>query len=206
MKKTLVTPLGKAVFPKINAPDFRFDELGIYSCKLHVPQEDFEEFSKKVEELADTAYQAELAKQGKQKLKKMQSLPIRITEEGDYEIYSKQPAKKNTSKGVLEFSVAMYDSEGNKLPSDTNIGSGSKLRLSVEFAPWYVPSIGFGYTLRLRAAQVIELVEYSGAGGGNAESMGFGKVEGGFVGESLEFSNNDATGEEKNSSSASVPF
>jgi hypothetical protein len=202
--KKLVTPLGKAVFPKINAPDFRFDELGIYSCKLHVSKEDFEEFSKQVKELTETAYKAELAKQGKQRLKKMQTLPIRITEEGDYEIYSKQPAKKNTSKGVLEFNVGMYDSEGNKLPSDTNIGSGSKLRLSVEFAPWYVPSIGFGYTLRLRAAQVIELVEYSGAGGGNAESMGFGKVDGGFVGESLEFSKNE-TSEEKNSSS-SVPF
>lgn len=203
MKKILVTPLGKAVFPKINAPDFRFDELGIYSCKLHVEKDDFEKFSAQVEELAEAAYQAELTKQGKQKLKRMQSLPVRITEEGDYEIYSKQPAKKNTSKGVLEFNVAMYDSEGNKLPSDTNIGSGSKLRLSVEFAPWYVASIGFGYTLRLRAAQVVELVEYSGAGGGNAESMGFGKVEGGFVGESLEF---DETSEKENSSSASVPF
>ncbi len=203
MKKILVTPLGKAVFPKINAPDFRFDELGIYSCKLHVEKDDFEKFSAQVEELAEAAYQAELTKQGKQKLKRMQSLPVRITEEGDFEIYSKQPAKKNTSKGVLEFNVAMYDSEGNKLPSDTNIGSGSKLRLSVEFAPWYVASIGFGYTLRLRAAQVVELVEYSGAGGGNAESMGFGKVEGGFVGESLEF---DETSEKENSSSASVPF
>ena len=203
MKKVIVTPLGKAVFPKINQPDFKFDEMGVYSCKLHVDEEDFNKFSAQVEELAETAYQAELNKQGKTKLKKMQSLPVRITEEGDFEIYSKQPAKKNTSKGVLEFNVAMYDSEGNKLPSDTNIGSGSKLRLSVEFAPWYVPSIGFGYTLRLRAAQVVELVEYSGAGGGNAESMGFGKVEGGFVGESLEF--NNETGEEKNSSS-SVPF
>tara|TARA_R100000654_G_scaffold20516_2_gene41391 strand:+ start:10562 stop:11173 length:612 start_codon:yes stop_codon:yes gene_type:complete len=203
MKKVIVTPLGKAVFPKINQPDFKFDEMGVYSCKLHVSEEDFNKFSSQVEELAESAYQAELTKQGKNKLKKMQTLPIRITEEGDFEIYSKQPAKKNTSKGVLEFNVAMYDSEGNKLPSDTNIGSGSKLRLSVEFAPWYVPSIGFGYTLRLRAAQVIELVEYSGAGGGNAESMGFGKVEGGFVGESLEF--NNETGEEK-SSSSSVPF
>tara|TARA_B100000963_G_scaffold350199_1_gene360166 strand:+ start:4789 stop:5400 length:612 start_codon:yes stop_codon:yes gene_type:complete len=203
MKKVIVTPLGKAVFPKINQPDFKFDEMGVYSCKLHVSEEDFNKFSSQVEELAESAYQAELTKQGKNKLKKMQTLPIRITEEGDFEIYSKQPAKKNTSKGVLEFNVAMYDSEGNKLPSDTNIGSGSKLRLSVEFAPWYVPSIGFGYTLRLRAAQVVELVEYSGAGGGNAESMGFGKVEGGFVGESLEF--NNETGEEK-SSSSSVPF
>jgi hypothetical protein len=203
MKKVLVTPLGKAVFPKINAPDYKFDEMGVYSCKLHVSEEDFNKFSAQVEELAETAYQAELAKQGKQKLKRMQSLPIRITDEGDFEIYTKQPAKKNTSKGVLEFNVAMYDSEGNKLPSDTNIGSGSKLRLSVEFAPWYVASIGFGYTLRLRAAQVVELVEYSGTGGGNAESMGFGKVEGGFVGESLEF---DEKSEEKNSSSASVPF
>jgi len=205
MKKVIVTPLGKAVFPKINQPDFKFDEMGVYSCKLHVSEEDFNKFSSQVEELAESAYQAELTKQGKTKLKKMQTLPIRITEEGDFEIYSKQPAKKNTSKGVLEFNVAMYDSEGNKLPSDTNIGSGSKLRLSVEFAPWYVPSIGFGYTLRLRAAQVVELMEYSGAGGGNAESMGFGKVEGGFVGESLEFNNSNETGEEKNSS-ASVPF
>lgn len=85
--------------------------MGIYSCKLHVEKDDFEKFSAQVEELAEAAYQAELTKQGKQKLKRMQSLPVRITEEGDFEIYSKQPAKKNTSKGVLEFNVAMYDSE-----------------------------------------------------------------------------------------------
>ena len=199
MKKILVTPLGKAVYPKINAPDFKFDEMGVYSCKLHLSEEDFNKFSSQVEELEEQAYQAELTKQGKQKLKRMQSLPVRVTDEGDYEIYAKQAAKKNTSKGVLEFSVAMYDSEGNKLPSDTNIGSGSKLRLSVEFAPWYVASIGFGYTLRLKAAQVVELVEYSGTGGSNAESMGFDKIDGGFVGESLEF-------KEKANNSSSVPF
>ena len=205
MKKVIVTPVGKAVYPKINQPDFKFDEMGVFSCKLHVSEEDFNKFSSQVDDMYESAYQAELAKQGKQRLKKMQNTPVRITEDNDFEIYSKQPAKKNTSKGILEFNVAMYDSEGNKLPSDTNIGSGSKLRLSVEFAPWYVPSIGFGYTLRLRAAQVIELVEYSGAGGGNAESMGFGKVEGGFVGESLEFSENEKS-EENSSSSSSVPF
>ena len=205
MKKVIVTPVGKAVYPKINQPDFKFDEMGVYSCKLHVSEEDFNKFSSQVNDMYESAYQAELAKQGKQRLKKMQNTPVRITEDNDFEIYSKQPAKKNRSKGMLEFNVAMYDSEGNKLPSDTNIGSGSKLRLSVEFAPWYVPSIGFGYTLRLRAAQVIELVEYSGAGGGNAESMGFGKVEGGFVGESLEFSENEKS-EENSSSSSSVPF
>ena len=205
MKKILVTPLGKAVYPKINAPDFKFDELGVYSCKLHLEEEDFKKFSSQVEELEEQAYQAELSKQGKQKLKRMQSSPVRLTDEGDYEIYAKQAAKKNTSKGVLEFSVAMYDSEGNKLPSDTNIGSGSQLRLSVEFAPWYVASIGFGYTLRLKAAQVVELVEYSGTGGSNAESMGFDKIDGGFVGESLEFKDTNETSEKTNNSS-SVPF
>ena len=69
MKKILVTPLGKAVFPKINAPDFRFDELGIYSCKLHVEKDDFEKFSAQVEELAEAAYQAELTKLKEVKLR-----------------------------------------------------------------------------------------------------------------------------------------
>ena len=48
-------------------------------------------------------------------------------------------------------------------------------------------AIGFGYTLRLRAAQIIELYEYTASDNASADSMGFGKVDGGFVSESFEF-------------------
>ena len=201
----LVTSAGTAYYPQISQPSYKFDENGIYSCKLHVSKKDFEEFSKKVDKLVEKAYQAELAKQGKQKLKRMESVPVRITDDGKYEIYAKQPAKKNTAKGELNFSVAVYDSEGTKMGAETNIGSGSKLRLSVEFAPWYVAAIGFGYTLRLRAAQVIELCEYNPAGDGSADSMGFGKVEGGFVGEAYDLSEDDEESK-KDSKAQEVPF
>ena len=44
------------------------------------------------------------------------------------------------------------------------------------FNPWFVSSQGFGYTLRLREAQVLELVEYSsgsGASSFSAEAEGY---------------------------------
>ena len=81
--------------------------------------------------------------------------------------------------------------------------------MSVELATWYVPALGFGYSLRLRAVQVIELVEYSGGGGAdNAESFGFGEVKGGFVGETEEDNEEESeeSEEENQASSSAVPF
>jgi hypothetical protein len=49
--------------------------------------------------------------------------------------------------------------------------------MAVEVNTWFVPSQGFGYTLRLRAVQVIDLVEFGGGGG-----FGFGAEEDGYVG------------------------
>jgi hypothetical protein len=36
--------------------------------------------------------------------------------------------------------------------------------MSVTPYTWYVPSQGFGYTLRLKAVQIIELLEYQSTG------------------------------------------
>ena len=198
----LTTPIGTAIYPKFQ-PDYKFDDNGVYSCKLHVSEEDFNKFSADVNEHVERAYKAECQKQGKQKLNRSSSTPLQITEEGEFEIRTKQPAKKNTSKGLLEFSIGIYDSQGKKLPADTNVGSGSKVRLSVELATWYVGSLGFGYTLRLKAGQIIELKEYSGSE--NASSLGFGAVDGGFISEDIEIK--DEESEESNQASENaVPF
>jgi hypothetical protein len=179
MSKLITTPLGTAVYPHIDNPDTKFDDDGVYTCKLHLSEGDFNTFKMKYDELYEKAYKAECASKG-DTLRKSPSLPVRITADGDYEVFGKQAAKRNTSKGLLEFSVAVYDSAGNKLPTTPRIGSGSKLRLSLEPSFWYVASSGFGCTLRLRAVQVIDLVEYGG--GGTSESFGFDGVDGGFVG------------------------
>lgn len=178
MSKVITTPKGKAVWPKLVEPDTKFDQDGMYSCKLHVSEQDFRAFEAHVKPIIETAYKAECDRLGKPKLRMAASTPIRITEEGDYEIYAKQKAKVHTkSRGTLEFVVAAVDSQGKKIPMP-NVGSGSQLRMAVEVNPWFVPSQGFGYSLRLRAIQIIDLIEF---GGGDSD-FGFSVEESGYVG------------------------
>jgi hypothetical protein len=178
MSKVYTSPKGTAVYPRIDTPDTKFDEDGLFSCKLHVSEGDFKAFEAQVNKEVEAAYRAECSKQGKDKVRKAPSKPFRITDDGDYEIFAKQKAKVHTkTKGTLDFSVACYDSQGKKIETP-KIGSGSELKMACEVNTWFVPSQGFGYTLRLRAVQVIDLVEYGGGSG----NFGFGAEEDGFVG------------------------
>ena len=179
MSKVITTPKGKAVWPRVDTPDTKFDDDGVYSCKLHVSEGDFKAFEATVKPLIDAAYAAECSRQGKDKIRMAASSPLRINDDGDYEIYAKQKAKVHTkSKGTLEFSITAVDSQGKKITMP-KIGSGSTLKMAVEVNTWFVPSQGFGYTLRLRAVQVLDLIEYGGGGG----SFGFGAEEDGYVGD-----------------------
>ena len=178
MSKVITTPKGKAVWPRIDTPDTKFDEDGVYSCKLHVSEGDFKAFEAIVKPKLDAAYKEECSRQCKDKIRMAASSPLRINDEGDHEIYAKQKAKVHTkSKGTLEFTIAAVDSQGKKIDMP-KIGSGSTLKMAVEVNTWFVPSQGFGYTLRLRAVQVLDLIEY----GGGDSSFGFGAEADGYVG------------------------
>ena len=64
----LTTPIGKAFYPKLQ-PDYKWDENGQYSCKIHIEDEGvFNEFAANVDKLVEKAYKEELVKQGKKKL------------------------------------------------------------------------------------------------------------------------------------------
>jgi hypothetical protein len=93
---------------------------------------------------------------------------------------------------LLEFRVAVFDAKGNKIEDVPAIGSGSKLKMGVEVFPYYTDLNGFGYSLRLKAVQVLELVEYNN---GSAASFGFSEETGFSGGESLTeaFETDDAT-------------
>jgi hypothetical protein len=200
MSKIVTTPKGKAVWPRIDTADTKFDEDGVYSCKLHVTEADFKAFEALIQPKLDAAYKEECSRQGKEKIRMAASSPLRINDEGDYEIYAKQKARVHTkSKGTLEFSIAAVDSQGKKIAMP-KIGSGSTLKMAVEVNTWFVPSQGFGYTLRLRAVQVLELIEY----GGGDSSFGFGAEEDGYVGsgESL----NDAFEVADEAETTNAPF
>ena len=72
--------------------------------------------------------------------------------------------------------------------------------MAVEVNTWFVPSQGFGYSLRLRAVQVLDLIEY----GGGDSSFGFGAEADGYVGsgESL----NDAFAVADEAETTNAPF
>ena len=184
MSKILTTPKGTAVYPRIDTPDTKFNEDGVYSCKLHVDEASFNAFTKQVTDTVEREYDVECKVKGK-KLKKAATSPIRITPDGDFEIYAKQVAQRQTKKGLLTFTIPVFDSQGAKLPTSPAIGSGSTLKLSVEVYTWYTDLQGFGYTLRLKAVQLLDLIEYNN---GSSSSFGFTEEENGYIndGESLD--------------------
>ena len=70
----------------------------------------------------------------------------------------------------MEFKIALFDANVKPITNEPKIGSGTKLKMSVTPYTWFVPSQGFGYTLRLKAVQILELKEY--------ETTGFTATEG----------------------------
>ena len=201
MSKVITTPKGKAVWTRLDTPDTKFNEDGLYSCKLHVSEGDFKAFEAIVKPKLDAAYKEECSRQGKDKIRMAPSSPLSITDEGDCQILAKQKAKVHTkSKGTLEFTISAVDSQGKKIAMP-KIGSGSILKMAVEVNTWFVPSQGFGYTLRLRAVQVLDLVEYGGGGDG---SFGFGAEADGYVGSGESLNEAFAVADEAETSNA--PF
>lgn len=199
----LTTPAGKAVYPYLQVPDTKFNDDGLYNVKLHVSEEDYNSFKEKIDELFEDALKAERQRQGKTKISMASSSPLRITDEGDHEIYAKQEAKKMTkSKGLLQFSVAAFNATGEKIKMPA-VAGGSVLKLAVMPNFWFVPSQGFGYTLRLRAVQIIDLIERDTAAVENI----FASVEGFDGGESFsEELENDAPQETEKTASKDDDF
>ena len=197
--KIMTTPAGRAFWPRLTEPDTAFNSAGVYSAKIHVSEKDFKVFDAEVRKIYE-AYHANVEKETGKKHGESEGNPCSITKEGDFQIHAKQVAKKLTDKGLLEFSVALFDSKGAKIEDKPNVGSGSILKLSVEPVCWAMNQKGAGLvtgiSLRLKAAQIIELKEFGGGG-----DFGFGEEGDGFVSETFE-----TEFENEEESKGSIPF
>lgn len=168
MAQAITTGIGTASYPKLIVPDTKFNADGLFSCRITVSEEDFKAFRAQLDPIIEKAYKATCTAQGKEV--KRANEPCKINDSGEYEIYAKQAAKIKVSPtadnpdGVVEFKIALFDANVKPITDEPKIGSGTKLRMSVTPYTWYVPSQGFGYTLRLKAVQIIELLEYQSTG------------------------------------------
>lgn len=196
----LVSPTGIAKYPRIHQPDTKFKAEGEYSIKLILPKKDAAPFITKLKEIHAEAYQEEL-KAKKKKVLKQASLPWKLEtnedgeETGNVEIKAALKAKVTPKKGdPFEQRPGILDAKRQPI-TDVKVGSGSKVKLAVEVYPWFTDALGFSISLRLKAVQVIDLVEFTGGG----DAAGFFEDEEGYTSDGESFDNSEETASEETS-------
>ena len=65
--------------------------------------------------------------------------------------------------------MVLFDRTGKPLTGEPKIGTGTEAYVSFEFRDFYTPLVGAGVSLRIKAAQLLKIVEY----GADASTYGF---------------------------------
>ena len=156
---TNISEIGEAIFPHLNKPDVRFNEAGEFKVTLKVAKSDATAMLKLYNSAIEDALK--LAEQN-HKGKGIKNAPKPFTEEDKFVFFKfKMKATGVNQKTKEKFSQRpqLFDAKKNPIPLSTLIWGGSKLRVAYNLVPYYTPMLGAGITARLKAVQVISLVE-----------------------------------------------
>lgn len=197
-----VTPEGVAVYPHLVRPDTKFDSDGVYTVQLAIEAGAAADFILQLETARDR-FSDEFADENvknKAKIKKATVAAVyedEIDDEGEETgrvlIRAKQKALIRGRDGTEYVkTVKLFDAANNRI-TPSSLWGGSRLILAGVLIPYYMASTKeVGVSLRLGAAQVLELVE---GDGGNAESFGFGEQDG-YTADTESVSAEDAGGDD----------
>lgn len=208
-KATLTTPVGRARFPKLIQPDefkgkkqykvdlvLSADEAKAAEATLEPMLQGFvEETRMNLEQAVSEAGNVRDKKKAEEDLAKFEKAETREILHEDYDkdgnptgkLYLKfntnYSFKDRRSGEEIVRHVPFFDSQGQKT-QPAAIGPGSELRVNYSPSPYYHGG-NKGISLKINAVQIISL---SGGGFDNASAseLGFGAVEGGYVGGSDE--------------------
>jgi hypothetical protein len=182
----LVSPKGKAMWAKVLRPETKFNPDGIFSVDLIVTGEDAVKFKDRIDLEMNKQFNAtveEFKNKGKAneaKRVKLADSPYSEEEDGSIKFKFKTKAKITGKDGtVYNQKVNLFDSKGKEC--EVEIWNGSEVKVAFEVVPFFTSLIGAGVSLRLKAIQIINLVEGHSSG---ASSFGF-DVEEGFSKEDI---------------------
>jgi hypothetical protein len=184
---TLVSPAGEMGFAHLFRPNTKFNADGTYSAELILSGDEAENFKALITKYATEGKAQKLAdaKDGAEK-KKIEKYELYVpfkpeedkdgTETGRTIFNFKNDAKGKRKDGsTFEFKPDVVDAKRNVVSAKVRLGRGSTIK--VAFAPsypWANPSTkSVGVSFRLKAVQVIKLVEYTGGG-----AAAFGEEQG----------------------------
>ena len=183
---------GKSLWAKVFEPDTRFVDDGEYSTSVIVPEAEAAEVCEQLESLIDDEYN----KIVKEKPQLKATLSKRPVTEPDYDqdgnetgnvVFKTKLKAKIRGKNGQTYSqkVNVVDAKRNPMSGDQLVGNGSLVKVAVEPVVYMMQSTKqVGVSLRLKAMQVIDLVEH---GSSSADSI-FQEEEG-FVAKAIEKDN-----------------
>jgi len=172
---------GKSVWAKVYEPDTRFNEDGEYSIQVVMPEEEAAQVCEQLEALIDVEFD-KVVKDKPQAKATLSKRPITEPEmdqdgnaTGSVVFKSKLKAKIKGKNGqTYKQKVNVVDAKRNPMMGEQLIGNGSVVKIAVEPVTYYMPSSKtVGVSLRLKALQVIDLVEHGTATSIFDEEEGF---------------------------------
>ena len=182
MAKNILVMEGKAMWAKVFEPDTKFNPLGDFSINLQMTEADASPMCEKLEGIIQETFK----KAVKEKPPLKNSLttqdvmtPVYDRETGDptgdVEFKFKLKAKVQKRDGsYYEQQPVVLDAKKTPLNGDTLVGNGSRVKIAFEPIPYVMQSTKkVGVSLRLKAVQVIDLVEY-----GNSATSVFDEEDG----------------------------
>jgi hypothetical protein len=184
MAKNILVLEGKAAWAKVFEPDTKFNPLGDYSINIQMTEADAAPMCEKLEGLIQETFKKAVKEKPplKNSLTTQDVMSVVYDREtgdptGDVEFKFKLKAKVQKRDGSwYEQEPVVLDAKKTPLTGDTLIGNGSRVKVAFEPIPYVMQSTKkVGVSLRLKAVQVIDLVEY-----GNSATSVFDE-EDGFV-------------------------
>lgn len=175
MEKPITSPEGIAVWPSLTSPtnfkgegplayetklklDHRAEGVGAFIATLDAAVEDG------MEKLNEQRVRFGEKPLTKAQLKKRAPLPYQdeLDDEGNETgfiiVKAKLKAERKIKGEMVAQRPALFDGDGHPFDVDTPVWSGSKIKIAVQPAPYFVPALGYGVTLRLQAAQILVVV------------------------------------------------
>ena len=175
----IVTPIGIAQYPWLSSPDTKFSEVGDYKTNLILSKKDAQDVISMIDTAREESVKIGAEKSNGKKVK--QADPPYYDEvdddgkpTGNVILQFKCKAKVTTKNGEsFENKPTLFDAKGKPM-LNVNVWGGSELKVSAELIPYFTSMVGAGVSMRLRAAQIIKLIE----GGSNSSGYGFKEEEG----------------------------
>lgn len=196
----IVTPKGFAQYPWLSSPDTKFSEIGEYKTNLILNKKDAQDIVKSIEGVREESMKLAAEKSNGKKVKQADAPYFDEVDEegkptGNVIFKFKCKAKVTTKSGdTFENKPTLFDAKGKPM-LNVNVWGGSEIKVSAELIPYFTSMVGAGVSMRLRAAQIINLIE----GGSNSSGYGFKEEEG------YEHSDTQSTEEFTNDAPTEIP-